>query len=323
MENKLSLERFKIDQDIPLEECHGWKRPARHIFDRKQAVAIMTAKLINRPLLVRGEPGCGKTQMARAAAQILQMPFACLVVNERTETEDVFYSFDALRRLSDANAPSEGVANVKKYLTAGPLWWALDCKSAGTLNGDHGIHPHLWKGTTSPECYKNGVVVLLDEIDKADRAIPNSLLEAMGNFSFPVPHIHKMVEWNESVQCAPLVIITTNEEQELPPAFIRRCVVFDIILPKEQEEFVAKIAQRGEALFRGKFKDAKIYREVAQMLWEKRKAAKSEGVRHLPGQAEYLDHLDAILAMKTYDPEKSEEKARDELAGYFYSKGSR
>lgn len=148
---------------------------------------------INRPLLVRGEPGCGKTQLARAAAQVLGMPLATLVVNERTETEDLFWRYDALRRLSDANT-QKGVEDESKYLSAGPLWWALNHGSAEACEGQLSGKPDMGDDTQHPRSFDNRVLLLIDEIDKADRAVPNSLLEALGNYSFDVPYIDRRVE---------------------------------------------------------------------------------------------------------------------------------
>ena len=314
--NDISLQTFLENPVVELDPCPAWPKRAVHHFDRQQAIAILAARAVKRPLLIRGEPGCGKTQIARAAAQLMRMPLATLVVNERTETEDLFWRYDALRRLSDANDPKAGVKDEKAYLSAGPLWWALDHKSAMAYRGTHGSEPYLGEGAS----YDNGVLLLIDEIDKADRSVPNSLLEALGNYSFEVPYIGKRITCQD-LDRAPLIIITTNEEQELPPAFVRRCLVLDIEL--KDEDFVDTLSARGRALFPEGFDDEGIYRTVAEQLLEKRKALRNAGETRLPGQAEYLDHLEAVLAMKQYEPDRQEKDFVDELARLTYRKFER
>ena len=316
MANKKTLKTFTIGTGIPLKPCLGWPRQAVHFFDRRQAVAILAALEIKRPLLVRGEPGCGKTQLARAAAQVLGMPLVSLVVNERTETEDLFWKYDAIRRLSDAHDTKKSVDDEKEYLSAGPLWWALNHDSAREYTGKQACR---LEETNTGRSFDNGVLLLIDEIDKADRSVPNSLLEALGNYSFDVPYINDRVECRDQKK-APLIIITTNEEQELPQAFVRRCLVLDLALPESKELFIQVLAQRGKALLGRHFKSGEIFTEVAEQLWGKREEVRKSGSPFLPGQAEYLDHLEAIKAMRVIDPDTDEQKAIEELAELAYKK---
>lgn len=323
MSNKITLKTFQLDEPLPLYSCSDWSKPAVHYFDRKQAIAVLAAKEINRPLLVRGEPGCGKTQMARAVAQVLKMPMATLVVNERTETEDLFWRYDALSRLSDANKPEVDVYDEKAYLSAGPLWWALDPENTEEYKGKQSSKPDF--GDPKDErSFDNGVLLLIDEIDKADRSVPNSLLEALGNYSFQVPYADGL-----RVECKgqhPLIIITTNNEQDLPPAFERRCLVLDLSLPDgaaDEDKFIGILEKRGKALFAESepcFDSEEIFATVAKKLWDKRQELKKAGEIRRPGQAEYLDHLEAILALKKYDSEMDEDAANEELASLTYKK---
>ena len=201
------LDLFKIGESIPLTPYTKWQTTTPHTFERDDAIGILAALAIKRPLLVRGEPGCGKTQLARAAAQLLGMPMAILVVNERTETEDLFWQYDALRRLSDANKCNiDDDSDDSKYLTPGPLWWALDHVSAKELSQNKLSQPELAEKTENPRNFENGVLLLIDEIDKADRSVPNSLLEALDDYSFPVPYTGEPVKC-EKVENRPLVII--------------------------------------------------------------------------------------------------------------------
>lgn len=328
-----SLKPFKIGNAHYLDECAIWPKKAVHFFDRIQAVAILAALEISRPLLVKGEPGCGKTQLARAAAQVLGMPLASLMVNERTESEDLLYNYDALQRLSDANSQQNGVAEDEKYLSAGPLWWALDHSTAKNCEGRHSARPYMGDND-SPRDFANGVLLLIDEIDKADRAVPNSLLDALGNYSFNVPWLKKRV--TNGGQPKPLIIITSNQEQELPPAFIRRCLVLDLsiedktIEDKEERKahFIQTLSGRGRALLGkklagkigGENKQQDVYELVAEMLWDKRQNSVKQGLRHRPGQAEYFDHLEALWSMTNIEPENSLEEAIHELATLTYDK---
>ncbi len=179
--NEIIFESFDLENAVKLHPCKGWPKEAVHHFDRKQAIAVLAARAVGRPLLVRGEPGCGKTQLARAVAQRFAMPLACLVVNERTEPDDLLWRYDALKKLADANAGAR--KKEKHYLSAGPLWWALDPESAKKYKGNLSCKPITSDTSGQTRAVKNGVVLLIDEIDKADRSVPNSLLEPLGRFS--------------------------------------------------------------------------------------------------------------------------------------------
>ena len=320
---KITLDSFPTEEAVDLYPCKGWPKAAIHHFDRKQAVAVLAALAVSRPLLVRGEPGCGKTQLARAVAQLFAMPLACLVVNERTEPEDLLWRYDALLKLSDANAGKSDVKDESRYLSAGPLWWALNHKSA-----ESHIDSRSCSLVTSDESgqerdFQNGVVLLIDEIDKADRSVPNSLLEPLGNLSFEVPYTGERVECPTG-KPDPLIIITTNREQELPQAFVRRCLVLDLVLDDDNKDnFIDILSQRGKSLFKDRMPgdyDETIYEKVADLLYEKRMAAKNEGLSFIPGQAEYLDHLEALIGMKQTAPDLGLDEAMDLLAALTFMK---
>jgi MoxR-like ATPase len=317
MTTTITLDTFRLDESIELLPSTGWPKPALHHFDRSQAIAVMAAMEVNRPLLVRGEPGCGKTQVARAVAQLLKMPLALLVVNERTESEELFWRYDVLRRLSDANMPDKDLQPEEAYLNPGPLWWAIDWTTAEEYDkGRQSLKPDL--GSSGDERDpENGRVLLIDEIDKADRSLPNSLLESLANFSFQVPQLGKRIQCNGRY---PLVIITTNREQELPPAFERRCLVLDITLPKAKEDFSALLAKRGRALFGQYFESDTIFKDIAEALWDKRKALEEARAPRIPGQAEYLDYLEALHNIKDRLPESEQAEACETLANLTYRK---
>src|SRR5208283_2047169 len=176
-----------------------------HLFDRDSAQAIRAALAARRPLLVRGEPGVGKTQLAAAAAKVLKRPLVARVVDSRTESRDLLWTFDAVMRLADAQAASsflpamrdlgsnpgkapDGQSALTKkeirkaldeadYVRPGPLWWAFDWDSALDQSRRSETAPPAHVKEDDP---KNGRVVLIDEIDKGDTDVPNGLLEALG-----------------------------------------------------------------------------------------------------------------------------------------------
>ena len=281
------------DEIVPIPAQGSW--PAtKHVFDKKSALAVRAALAAQRPLLVRGEPGVGKSQLARAAAAKLGWLFLSEVVHARSESQDLQWRFDAIGRLGDAQAISAAKLDMAaaraelaqtRYVSPGPLWWAFDWDSAQRqyeLAGKHYCPPALPQSCTRPA----GCVLLIDEIDKAEAELPNGLLETLGNGGFSVPWL------NEAVRSAPdmpppLVIITTNEERELPAAFVRRCLVLKLGL-HSRDELIA----RGKLHFGDACSQA-VYAEAAKQLMQDREALRNEGYAK-PGQAEYLDMLRVI-----------------------------
>ncbi len=199
--------------------------------------AVNLAMFLGRPLLIQGEPGCGKTTLGKAVAAHLypdakdpdQLPYYEWRVRSSSKSQDGRYAFDHLRRLHDVQVVKGEdsdtlIANAERYITKGPLWKSFESEIRAVL--------------------------VIDEIDKADIDFPNDLLEEMDKFSFEVP------EWVENEKPVrvpregrgqrPLVIITSNREKELPDAFLRRCIYYYIPFPgrKELEEIV--IAHLGE-----------------------------------------------------------------------------
>ena len=263
MSQPMADARFKpppeIDCDKSIELISEGNRPEQyHQFEPESARAIRAALGAKRPLLVRGKPGVGKTQLAEAAAKVLKRPLVRRVVDSRTERIDLLWEFDAVMRLAeaqiaaalapvlDAGSKPEGSPpgdlgidrrrvtrqlrkrlSVRRFLRPGPLWWAFDWMSAlqqARLSGSP-------VPTLDPDADPaNGCVVLIDEIDKADTDVPNGLLEALGSGEFtPLGSRNAIKVKGEP----PLVIITTNEERVLPNAFVRRCLVLRLKLPDD------------------------------------------------------------------------------------------
>jgi MoxR-like ATPase len=241
---------------------------AGHLWSQSEIDALILAWAARRPLLVRGEAGSGKSQIARAAAEVLGSQPLVEVIHPRYEALDLLYRVDSVERLADAQLQKLDQSN-RKYVKRGRLWEAF---SRGR------------DGATAP-------VLLIDEIDKADADVPNALLEVLGNRSFTVPPLKDRVVHAESGRL-PLVVITTNEERELPPAFVRRCVVLNLNPPKDQAPFVKWLIDRGRVHRLLDVEDT-ARRHAAEQVFADRQAADAAGYSPV-GLAEYIDLLTAL-----------------------------
>lgn len=191
-------------------------------------LAVDVALATGRPLLVRGPSGGGKSSLARNAARVLEWRYYEQVISSRTQAQDLLWEIDHLRRLQDAQI-HQLRGGINSYIRPGVLWWAFDRDSAQsqaqTFHGDQEDHdPNLGDD-------HDRAVVLLDEIDKADPDVPNNLLVPLGSLEFQVLETKPVKTPDEK---APLVVITTNDERELPPAFLRRCVELKLEAPKRE-----------------------------------------------------------------------------------------
>ena len=294
-----------IDQPIPL-ASRGSMPEQVHVFDRDSIHAVNAALAARRPLLVRGEPGTGKSQLARAAAKALERAYVQCVVDSRTESRDLLWEFDAVTRLAEAQlrgALGEEREQVRdrlneaNFVRPGPLWWCFDWQDA--------LDQAQRVGEAEPEQADsgdpaNGSVLLVDEIDKAESDVPNGLLEALGSGQFtPQGRTHPVTAHDVS----PLVVITTNEERALPDAFVRRCLVLFLSVPDTREELINMLVRRGRAHF-GENVDDRVLGQAAEMLADDRAEARKDQRPPYPGQAEYLDLVRAVLAIAPDDLDK-------------------
>lgn len=280
-------------------ESPGGRRAQAHVLERPQAIAVNAALAAERPLLIKGEPGVGKSQLSRAAAVALGRNHVAHVVDAHTEPRDLLYTVDVVRRLADAQArrPAEGSdrdgLDICHYVNPGVLWTAFDPSGAqGQLDIYHRKAAAIVSGASPSDPPSPGVVVLIDEIDKADAAIPNALLDALGRRSFQTPDGREVT----MTGTPPLVVITSNDERALPDAFLRRCLVLHLAIPSGREELLTYLLARGRAHFEATAGDAALDAllvKAAEAIADGRAAVQKQG-HPGPGVAEYIDLIDAI-----------------------------
>ena len=228
----------------------------RYIVADDLQIAVNAAVTLQRPLLVKGEPGTGKTELARQVAQALDMPLIEWHVKSTTKAQQGLYEYDAVSRLRDSQLGDARVNDVKNYIRRGKLWTAFDAPAR--------------------------VVLLIDEIDKADIEFPNDLLQELDRMEF---HVYETGETIIARQ-RPVVIITSNNEKELPDAFLRRCFFHYIRFP--ETDVLA-------AIVRVHFPDIKpaLLTAALTQFFEIRE---TPGLRKKPSTSEVLDWLKLLLA---------------------------
>ena len=177
---------------------------AKYIVSQDLRDVVNVSIALGRPLLVKGEPGTGKTLLAHSIAEGLGKKLLIWNVKSTTKAKDGLYIYDTVRRLNDSRFGTGDVSNIKNYIELGVLG----------------------KSFTTPE---ERPVLLIDEVDKADIEFPNDLLNELDEMSFYIPETEELVK----AQDRPIVIITSNAEKELPDAFLRRCVFHYIQFPDE------------------------------------------------------------------------------------------
>ena len=229
---------------------------ARYIAPPDLEMAVNAAVTLERPLLVKGEPGTGKTELARQVAQSLGLPLVEWHVKSTTRAQQGLYEYDAVARLRDSQLGDARVHDVANYIRRGKLWEAF----------------------AAPQ----RVVLLIDEIDKADIEFPNDLLQELDRMEF---HVY---ETGETVRALhrPVVVITSNNEKELPDAFLRRCFFHFIRFPDEDT------LRRIVAVHHPGLKPAVLDAALRQFL----EVRDAPGLKKKPSTSELLDWLKLILA---------------------------
>jgi MoxR-like ATPase len=224
--------------------------------------AVNAAITLERPLLIKGEPGTGKTMLATEVADALGMPFYEWHIKSSTKANHGLYEYDAVSRLRDSQLGDDRVQDINNYIKRGMLWEAFASEKQAVL--------------------------LIDEIDKADIEFPNDLLRELDRMEFYV------YETKETVRATnrPVVIITSNNEKELPDAFLRRCFFHYIRFPDEETM---------EQIIAVHFPDIKkrLLKEAMEVFFSIRDV---NGIKKKPSTSELLDWIKLLLA-EDIDPE--------------------
>ena len=235
-------------------------------------IAVNAAVALERPLLIKGEPGTGKTVLAYEIAKAMNAPLITWHIKSTTKAHNGLYEYDAVSRLRDSQLGEERVHDVRNYLKPGKLWEAF----------------------TAP----NRPVLLIDEIDKADIEFPNDLLQELDRMEFYVQETDETIR----AEVRPVVIITSNNEKELPDAFLRRCFFHYIRFPDDQTM---------KAIVDVHFPGIKprLVSEALKTFYEIRD---TPGLKKKPSTSELLDWL-KLLLVDDVDPGTLREKSPNKL----------
>ncbi len=228
----------------------------RYIADDALMKSVNAAVVLKRPLLVKGEPGTGKTLLAHAVAEALGRPLLTWHIKSTTKAVDGLYTYDVVQRLNDSRFGDADVSDIRRYIKLGQLGQAFKAEEPSVL--------------------------LIDEIDKADIEFPNDLLRELDEMAFHIPELDETV----TATNRPVVIITSNAEKELPDAFLRRCVFHFIRFPdRERMERIVDVHHPGL--------DQKLLDAALQRFFAFRKVG---GLRKPPSTSELIDWLAVLVA---------------------------
>ncbi len=227
---------------------------SQYIVSDELGRAVDVAVALGRPLLIKGEPGTGKTLLARDIANFFAAPFECWTVKSTTKAVDGLYQYDAVRRLHDSRFGDADVRDIEQYISLGPVGRAFT--------------------------HSERVVLLIDEIDKADLEFPNDLLHELDTMSFTIAETGREVQATKR----PVVIITSNNEKELPDAFLRRCVFHWIAFPGRE------LMQRIVRVHHPDLED-ELMASALQAFYRLRAV---DGLRKPPSTSELIDWISAL-----------------------------
>jgi len=244
----------------------------RYIATDDLMIAVNAAVTLSRPLLIKGEPGTGKTQLAQEIARALERPLHEWHIKSTSKAQQGLYEYDAVSRLRDSQLGDARVHDIANYILKGKLWEAFEAD----------VQP----------------VLLIDEIDKADIEFPNDLLRELDRMEFYVYETRQLVK----ARHRPVIVITSNNEKELPDAFLRRCFFHYIRFP--DEETMTRIV---DVHYPGLRKDL-----LAEALSSFFRLRETPGLRKKPSTSELLDWIKLLVAeqippeaLRSNDPKKS------------------
>ena len=228
----------------------------RYVATPDLMMAVNAAVTLTRPLLIKGEPGTGKTMLAEEVSAALGMPLMQWHIKSTTKAQQGLYEYDAVSRLRDSQLGDPRVKEIQNYIVKGMLWQAF---------------------TQDQPC-----VLLIDEVDKADIEFPNDLLRELDRMEFYVYETRELVK----AKHRPIVFITSNNEKELPDAFLRRCFFHYIRFP-DKETMEKIVAVHFPSLKKS------LLREALEVFFEVREVP---GLKKKPSTSELLDWLKLLLA---------------------------
>ena len=244
----------------------------KYVATSELQLAVNAAIALEKPLLIKGEPGTGKTMLAEQISEALGMPLIQWHVKSTTKAQQGLYEYDAVSRLRDSQLGDEKVKDISNYIVKGKMWEAFEAEQQSVL--------------------------LIDEIDKADIEFPNDLLLELDKMEFFVYETQKLVK----ATTRPIVIITSNNEKELPDAFLRRCFFHYIEFPNSQT--MEKIVDVHYPEIK---KD--LVRQAMDVFFDVRKIP---GLKKKPSTSELIDWLKLLMAddipdevLKNRDPTKA------------------
>jgi len=244
----------------------------RYIATEDLSLAVNAAVTLQRPLLVKGEPGTGKTQLAQEVAHSLRCPLIEWHIKSTSKAQQGLYEYDAVSRLRDSQLGEARVHDIRNYILKGKLWEAFELE----------VQP----------------VVLIDEIDKADIEFPNDLLRELDRMEFYVYETREVIE----ARHRPVIIITSNSEKELPDAFLRRCFFHYIRFPDE-----ATMRRIVEVHFPGLKQEL-----LSEALTAFFRIRETPGLKKKPSTSELLDWIKLLVAedippeaLRTDDPKRT------------------
>jgi MoxR-like ATPase len=236
-----------------MSEFHRFAGTASYLSDPALEAAVNCALALEKPLLVRGEPGTGKTLLAEALATSLDTELIRWSIKSTTKAEEGLYTYDAVSRLYDSRFQDKDVSDIEQYIRLGPLGRAFEADQR--------------------------VVLLIDEVDKADIEFPNDLLNELDRMSFTIRETGREI----SARHRPAVIITSNNEKELPDPFLRRCVFHYLDFP--EPEFMQRILD---------VHHPNLEKDVARQALEIFYSLRETPLRKKPSTSELIDWIAAL-----------------------------